>query len=362
MKIIIGGDFYIPAEKTELATRDLHKPWGEVLELFKDSDYRIINLEGPVTDAIEPIHKTGPHLRLSPEVIGLIKFAGVDMVTMANNHINDYGDQGVMNTIDNCRNIGIETAGAGSNLKNARCIKYIAENNAKIAIINIAENEWNGATDDHAGSNPMDIIDNVMSIQEARMKADFVVLIIHGGHELNTYPSPRMVKQYRFYAKQGASAIISHHSHCISGYEVFEGVPIFFGLGNLIMPIKPGDKSWTTGMLVQLDFHNDHNIDFRYFPYSFSDKEFTLRLLVDEELKSFKEEIHTINSVISDELLLARKFTESVVSKDEYYLASIYLHPVLLKRRVYRILKFARLTRWFYTRTQISNLLNYVSQ
>lgn len=360
MKIIIGGDFYIPAEKAGLALQNLNNTWGQVLELLKQVDYRIINLEGPITEATDPIHKTGPHLKLNPELVELLKFAGIDLVTLANNHIKDHGEKGVTDSINHCRSIGIETVGAGSNLEHARSVKYIQHEDTRIAIINIAENEWNEATYMYAGSNPMDIVDNVKSIQEAKQRADFVLLIIHGGHELCKYPSSRMVKQYRFYARQGASAIISHHSHNISGYEVYEGVPIFYGLGNLIMPIKSGDVAWETGMLVQLEIQKDHLLDFRYFPYRFSENEFTLKLLTGYDLKVFKDEIQLINSALVNELILTKNFNECLIGKDEFYLASIFLRPFFRNKWVYKVLKITRLTNLFYSKDQLSSLLNHV--
>ena len=61
-------------------------------------------------------------------------------------------------------------------------------------------------------------------------------MIVHGGHECYNLPSPRMQKQYLFYADQGADIVVGHHTHCISGYEVYKGVPIYYSLGNFCLP------------------------------------------------------------------------------------------------------------------------------
>jgi poly-gamma-glutamate capsule biosynthesis protein CapA/YwtB (metallophosphatase superfamily) len=76
----------------------------------------------------------------------------------------------------------------------------------------------------------MDIIDNANQIKEAKATHDKVIVIVHGGHEYYNLPSPRMQKQYRFYADQGADFVVGHHTHCISGYEVYNGVPIYYSL------------------------------------------------------------------------------------------------------------------------------------
>lgn len=103
-----------------------------------------------------------------------------------------------MNTLEFCRNQNVKTVGGGMNIEEASQTLYIDSLEGKIAIVNFAENDWKAATPTPAGFNPMDIIDNTMQIQEAKSKADYVIVIIHGGHEYYNLPSPRMQKQYRF--------------------------------------------------------------------------------------------------------------------------------------------------------------------
>ena len=80
----------------------------------------------------------------------------------------------------------------------------------------------------------MDIIDNTNQIREAKASHDKVIVIVHGGHEYYNLLSPRMQKQYRFYADQGADIVVGHHTHCISGNEIHNGVPKYYSLGNFL--------------------------------------------------------------------------------------------------------------------------------
>src|SRR5690606_25591800 len=123
----------------------------------------------------------------------------VDLVTLANNHILDYNNEGVLDTVEFCKKNKLETVGAGSDLINASKTFYLNIKKRTIAIINFAENEWASASKNSAGANPMDIVDNVTQIKEAKSNSDFVFVIVHGGHEYYNLPSPRMKKQYRFY-------------------------------------------------------------------------------------------------------------------------------------------------------------------
>jgi poly-gamma-glutamate capsule biosynthesis protein CapA/YwtB (metallophosphatase superfamily) len=159
----------------------------------------------------------------------------IDAVTMANNHILDYGYKGVKDTFKELVDHKIKYIGAGNDLTEARKPLSLHKDGMKIAILNFCENEWSIAEDDSPGANPMDIIDNTNQIREAKASHDKVIVIVHGGHEYYNLPSPRMQKQYRFYADQGADIVVGHHTHCISGNEVYKGVPIYYSLGNFFL-------------------------------------------------------------------------------------------------------------------------------
>ena len=133
--------------------------------------------------------------------------------------------------------------------------------------MNFAENGWSNANGSQGGSNPMDAIDNAYQIREASAKADITLVIIHGGHEGNFYASPRMIKQYRFLAEQGASAVLGHHPHCVNGYEEHKGVPIFFSLGNLFFPWKTTFPGWHTGIMLRLTIAEKNSLSWEILPY-----------------------------------------------------------------------------------------------
>src|SRR5690606_29564692 len=153
----------------------------EIKGLFAQSDYNIVNLEAPVTESNSKILKTGPHLKSDKKsTIEVLKDLNIDLCTLANNHVLDYDEQGVLDTLNFCQEHNIQTVGAGKNKEEASRTLYLETKAGKIAIINIAENEWASATDTSAGANGMDLIDDVKSIQEAKSQSDFVLVIVHG--------------------------------------------------------------------------------------------------------------------------------------------------------------------------------------
>ncbi len=109
---------------------------------------------------------------------------------------------------------------------------YITVDNNKLAFINVCENEFTIATENRGGCNPLNPIKQYYDIKEVKQNADYVFIIVHGGHEYCQQPSIRMKKTYRFFIDAGADMVLNHHQHCFCEYEIYKSKPIFYGLGN----------------------------------------------------------------------------------------------------------------------------------
>ena len=149
-----------------------------------------------------PISKAGPLLKGSRNSVDFLKYAGFNVCTLANNHILDQGEKCCLNTKHLLESSSIRTVGVGENLEDANKILYIKHNQETLAIINCCEHEFSVATHKTAGANPLNPIQQYYKIQEARKNADFVLVIVHGGHEYCQLPSPRMKELYRFFIGQ----------------------------------------------------------------------------------------------------------------------------------------------------------------
>jgi len=177
MNLLISGDFCITPDFLE---KNLFDP--SVVELFNQSDYNIVNLECPITqdNANNKILKTGPHLCTDERICCHLKKININAVTLANNHLLDYGEKGLCDTLNTLQSQNISFVGGGKNIAEASKPLFIENNNLRIAVINFCENEWSIATNDCGGANPLDIVDNTNQIKEAKQKADFVIVIAHG--------------------------------------------------------------------------------------------------------------------------------------------------------------------------------------
>lgn len=318
MKIIVAGDF---APRARLAKQIEEKKFDSIFSeklrtIIKSADYSFVNFECPIVDGVyTPIRKCGPNLKCTKEAAEAIKFAGFTNVTMANNHILDYGSEGLNASVNYCKKQGIDVVGVGSNIEEAGQVLYLDRDGKRLAIINCCEHEFSIASETEPGANPLNLVKQFYQIKKAREQSDYVVVIVHGGHEHFQLPSIRMVETYRFFIDSGADAVVNHHQHCFSGYEIYNSKPIFYGLGNFCFDISPtrSNDKWNYGYLVELSFTD--SINFIIYPYYQYGEKPTIELL---ELEAFSPKVERLNDIISNKEKLESAVNDYYRSFAEY--------------------------------------------
>lgn len=324
MKILIAGDF---APRARLAKQIKEKRFSEVFsedlrKIVQSADFSFVNFESPIVEnGYKPIPKCGPNLRCAKEAAEAVRYAGFTGVTMANNHILDYGAEGLHKSVECCKSQGLDIVGVGENLHDAEKILYLEKEGKRLAVINSCEHEFTIATETEAGANPLNPVRQFYAIQEAKKNADYVLVIVHGGHEHYQLPSPRMQETYRFFIDAGADAVVNHHQHCYSGYEYYNGKPIFYGLGNFCFDEEGNNAdSWYEGYMVQLEFDST-NIQHTLYPYVQYKEKATVVTINDTT--SFEEKISKLNAIISDPIAL-RKTTETYYNSTVKVIKTLY--------------------------------------
>lgn len=308
LKLLISGDF-CPRGRTEKLV--LRNKAGAVFagyrELSKAADMALTNLEAPLTRARTPILKTGPNLKISPECVRLLKDGGFDVVTLANNHIGDFGTAPVLETMTLLKDQGIRCVGAGPNLRAARKPLRLKRKGIGIAILNYAENEFGGAGSQKPGAATLDPLANIDQIRETAAKGDHVLVIIHGGNEHYPVPSPRMKQTYRAFIDAGAAAVIGNHTHCPQGLEIHHGKPIVYSLGNFLFDrastaegYDPADW-WWTGYSVMLSLDSGGVMGVEIIPHHFGPDARKLRLLQGTGRRLFDAYLTRISGIIGTE-------------------------------------------------------------
>ncbi len=324
MNVLIAGDFCPQFRVSRLFEQhDYASVLGSVKPIIEKADYSMVDFECPVCYGGEkPIIKCGPNLQCSETGIEAVKWAGFNCVSLANNHFLDFGKEGVLNTINICVKNGVDYVGGGQDLDEASQILYKTIHNQTIAVINCCEHEFSIATSEMAGSNPLNPIRQYYEIKEAKEKADYVLVVVHGGHEHFQLPSMRMQETYRFFIDSGADAVVNHHQHCYSGYETYNGKPIFYGLGNFCFDWSGREEKWYWGFMVQLIF-NQGNVSFNIIPYSQCMKE---PVILPQSSVVIAKNITKLNEIIIDKQLL-RKETKKYYH-DSLWEINLMLEPI----------------------------------
>jgi poly-gamma-glutamate capsule biosynthesis protein CapA/YwtB (metallophosphatase superfamily) len=360
--VLVCGDFYIgPHAGGRLGKiveeENYSQLFGDLYDDLKSSKLSIVNLEGPVLEAGVTTPKTGPSISMKPSVLKALSDVKIDLVTLANNHIMDYGINGITETISRLKEINIDYVGAGINKNEISKPFLTIINSKKVAIINVCEHEW--ITDFHseAGANGLDFIENYYKIQELKTKADFVIVIYHGGNEYHPLPSPQIKKIFRFFVESGASAVIGHHTHTFSGYEVYKDCPIFYSLGNFIFDSNKESKgeNWNKGISVGFNII-EKKLIFEIIPFIQNDREVGMKKMNDIELTDFDSKMKLYNSIISNDLQLTSEYDKFAAKKQLQYMSFInpyegkisslykkgYLPSVFSKNKVLLLLNLMR--------------------
>jgi len=307
IKMIFTGDFCPVLRTEDLVKKGQHEALlNDILPVFRAADLRVVDLECPLITGGEKINKTGPNLKADPGTISLLTYAGVDVVAMANNHIKDYGAEGLLSTMQLCRDNNIFPLGVGKNLEEAGIPYSTTIKGKKIKILNFTENEWSNTQGEEPGANPLDPVRNFRDIQEARKDSDIVIVVFHGGNEFYELPSPRVKAMLRFFADAGATAVISHHTHVSTGFEVYHDVPIFYGLGNFCYDSENRNSQWNYGYAVGLNI--SEKVGFEVIPFVQSNDQPGVQLLSGEDLQSFMSRLEGLNEIIADDVRLAERF------------------------------------------------------
>lgn len=251
MSILIGADIVPTKSNYELfETGNAKELVGEeLLAVLNKAEYRIFNLEVPLTDEESPIKKCGPNLIAPYKTVNGYKALGIDLLTLANNHILDQDAQGLDSTRRTLDEAGIAYLGAGNTPEEA-AKPYIFENAGKrFGVYACAEHEYSIVSDTTSGANPYDPLASFDHVQKLKTECDFAIVLYHGGKEHYRYPSPDLQRICHKFIEKGADLIVCQHTHCIGCEEKYSGGTIIYGQGNFLFDGEDSEY-WQTSVLI----------------------------------------------------------------------------------------------------------------
>jgi len=267
MHILIGGDIAPTKSNFEFFNNgnSLALVDKSLLSILNKSDFRIFNLETPLSDVISPIEKSGPCLIAPTKTINGIKALGANLLGVANNHIFDQGEQGLFSTIKVLNENHLSYTGISKNLEEASLPYIFTLAGLRIGVYACAEHEFSIAGVTRAGANPFDPLESPDHICTLKAECDYVIVLYHGGREHYRYPSPYLQKVCRKLIGKGADIVVTQHSHCIGCEEKYMGGVIIYGQGNFLFD-HSDNEFWQTGLLIDLEINDRKHAVINYIP------------------------------------------------------------------------------------------------
>ena len=352
--IITAGDLApTPTNYSIFSSGNIDKIVDKVLlEVFASADFRLFNLEVPLTDNEQPISKDGPALKAPTGTVKGIKVLDPTVMSLANNHIMDYGEQGLISTTDLLSREAIKYLGAGKNLAEASLPVILKKNGLTIGLYACAEHEFSIAGKNRPGANPIDYLGSFDHISALKKECDYVIFLYHGGKEHYRYPSPELQKVCRKMINCGADLVVCQHSHCIGAFERYNEGIIVYGQGNFLFD-RNENEFWNTGLLVKTTFAESMEVEF----IPFSKKGNGVKLSDSLNGETILSDFYARSELITSEDFVEKQFETYCLENGQYYLATLAGLGKTF-RRADKVLN-RPLTRLIYSRRKLDIIRNH---
>ncbi len=247
-----AGDIMLGREVGKaIARHGARYPFEAAAPLLSGADIRFANLELPLTERGRPATKDYV-FRAPPSVSEALTGAGFTVLNLANNHVLDYGIEGLLDTVTTLDRAGIAHAGAGRTAAEAHAPVVFNVNGLRVALLGYVNTPNDGrsgwvAENMRAGPNSPGVAWGTpeavrRDVAEARAGADLVIVSIHAGSEYTA--APNAVQRTLAYAAvdAGAALVLGAHPHVLQGIEIYKRVPIVYSLGNFVFDLDDDDR------------------------------------------------------------------------------------------------------------------------
>lgn len=226
--------------------------WGDLLSLFKQNDINLINLEAALTTSEKEVIKTF-NFKSHPSHVESLKRASIDIVNLANNHVLDYSEEGLLETLDTLDKAGIKHVGAGRNITEAVEPIILEKKGIRVGFLGCTDNEpgWI-ATKSKPGVRYIsvgDVEEIKEDIQKLRKQVDLLILSIHWGPNMRERPTRSFINFAHHLIDLGVDIIHGHSAHIFQGVEIYNKKLILYDTGDFVDdyyvdPVLRNDRSF----------------------------------------------------------------------------------------------------------------------
>jgi poly-gamma-glutamate capsule biosynthesis protein CapA/YwtB (metallophosphatase superfamily) len=308
--ISAAGDVMLGSWVADYINRfDVNYPFDSTRHLIEASDLAIANLEAPLTKTGTMVRNKTYTFKVPPAFVRGIKNAGIDVVTLANNHMIDFGCEGLMNTIAALDSAGIRHCGAGENLRQASEPAIVEVSGMKIAFVGFSlafpKQFW--AKRDSCGTCFAEKRLLARVLKQCEKTADMTVVSFHWGEEKRTTPKEYQIQLAHQVIDLGADLVLGHHPHVLQGLEIYKNRLIAYSLGNYVF----GSYSMyaRTSMVLQVEMDETGLIRAQVVPISVYNYEVqfqpkilrkTARQAVLDDLRSLSRALNAGKAILNE--------------------------------------------------------------
>lgn len=268
--IAFGGDVHFEGFLGQALADEPLTMLDPVAEMMADADLAIINLETAITERGSPSAKQF-NFRAPPSAFDALRAAGVDVVSMANNHGLDFGQEGLEDSLLYAAEADFPVVGIGRNAEEAYAPWSTTINGQRIAVIGATQvldssliATWT-ATDEQAGLASAKEVDTLAAaVAKARAEHDTVIVFLHWGIEGDACPAPRQLELADTLVDAGADLIVGGHAHRVQGGGLKDDALVHYGLGNFVFYTEGG--AGTTSGVLQVTMDGRTVEDYEWIP------------------------------------------------------------------------------------------------
>jgi len=233
-----GGEYEFFRKKRKVG---FHNSFYNISSLLQNSDLLVLNFEGPISIKGKKREDVTCHLYNDSSILQYLKRQNRCVLNMGNNHIMDYGNESLAETIDEVKRNKIDQFGAGLNREEAWKELIIVVKKKRIAFLAYSTNERNVKAviaDSHkAGcASYLEKEKVIEKIKYVKNRADCIIVSLHWGFEYHHFPSHHQKQFAHLLVDAGADIIFGHHPHVIQGIEKYKNAVIMYSLGNFFFP------------------------------------------------------------------------------------------------------------------------------
>ncbi|MER7003547.1 CapA family protein [Dactylosporangium sp. NPDC000555] len=250
LRLAFAGDVHF-MERTATLLKNPATAFGPIASTLSDADLTVVNLETAITSRGTPEPKTY-HFRTEPKAIDALKAAGIDAVTIGNNHTLDYGRVGLLDTLDALHAADYPYFGAGRTADDAYAPWYTTVKGVRIALLGFSQvhelaSTWAPGPDKPGIAMAFDTKRATAAVTAARAQADLVIVFNHWGEEGNGCATAEQKTFAAQLSRAGADIIVGAHAHTLQGSGWLGGTFVAYGMGNFLW--YGTSKSTETGVL-----------------------------------------------------------------------------------------------------------------